>query len=48
MDETKLLERVTFNPEIFGGKPTIRGRRLGVEQLVLVLLVPMNPPRRQQ
>ena len=37
MDETKLLERVTFNPEIFGGKPTIRGRRLGVEHVLGVL-----------
>ncbi|HEY3876951.1 MAG TPA: DUF433 domain-containing protein [Candidatus Kapabacteria bacterium] len=31
MDETKLLGRITFNPEIFGGKPIIRGRRLAVE-----------------
>jgi hypothetical protein len=28
MDERKQLERITINPEIFGGKPIIRGRRL--------------------
>jgi uncharacterized protein (DUF433 family) len=31
MDEAKLLERITVNPDIFGGKPIIRGRRLAVE-----------------
>ena len=25
MDEQKLLERITFDPKIFGGKPIIRG-----------------------
>jgi uncharacterized protein (DUF433 family) len=34
MDEDKLLERITFNPEIFGGKPIIRGRRLAVEHIL--------------
>ena len=29
-----LLERITFNPEIFGGKPIVRGRRLGVEHIL--------------
>jgi uncharacterized protein (DUF433 family) len=33
-----LLERITVNPEIFGGKPIIRGMRISVE-LVLSLLV---------
>jgi hypothetical protein len=28
VDETKLLERITFNPAIYGGKAIIRGRRL--------------------
>ena len=37
MDENKLLERVTFNPKIFGGKPIIRGRRLAVEHVVGML-----------
>lgn len=34
MDETKLLERITINPEIFGGKPIIRGRRMAVEHVL--------------
>src|SRR5215510_415424 len=33
MDEQKLLERITVNPSIFGGKPIIRGRRLAVEHV---------------
>ena len=34
MNEKKLLERITINPEIFGGKPIIRGRRLAVEHIL--------------
>lgn len=37
MDENKLLERITINPEIFGGKPSIRGRRLAVEHVLGML-----------
>ena len=37
MDEAKLLERVTVNPEIFGGKPIIRGHRLAVEHVLGML-----------
>ncbi|HSG73288.1 MAG TPA: DUF433 domain-containing protein [Planctomycetaceae bacterium] len=37
MDEHKLLERITFNPRIFGGKPIIRGRRLAVEHVLGML-----------
>lgn len=37
MDETTLLKRITFNPEIFGGKPIIRGRRLAVEHVLAQL-----------
>ena len=33
----ELLKRITVNPEIFGGKPIIRGMRISVE-LVLSLL----------
>lgn len=32
-----ILNRITFNPEIFGGKPVIRGMRVSVE-MVLDLL----------
>lgn len=37
MAEEKLLERIAANPEIFGGKPLIRGMRISVE-LILSLL----------
>jgi len=37
MDEDKLLERITFNPDIFGGKLIVRGRRLAVEHILGML-----------
>jgi len=37
MDEQQLLERITVNPRIFGGKPIIRGRRLAVEHVLGML-----------
>lgn len=37
MPEEKLLERITVNPKIFGGKPIIRGRRLAVEHILGML-----------
>ncbi len=37
MDEQKLLERITINSEIFGGKPIIRGRRIAVEHILGML-----------
>ena len=37
MDERKLLDRITMNPKIFGGKPIIRGRRLAVEHVLGML-----------
>ena len=37
MIDQELLSRITSNPEIFGGKPIIRGMRISVE-LVLSLL----------
>lgn len=37
MDEEKLLERITANPKIFGGKPIIRGRRIAVEHVLGML-----------
>lgn len=37
MDEEELLERITFSPQIFGGKPIIRGRRLAVEHVLGML-----------
>jgi len=32
--KAKLLDRITFNPHLFGGKPIIRGRRLAVEHIL--------------
>jgi uncharacterized protein (DUF433 family) len=43
MDEQKLLERITFNPQIFGGKPIIRGRRLAVEHVLGMLAAGDSP-----
>lgn len=37
MNEPELLQRITFNPKIFGGKPIIRGRRLAVEHILGML-----------
>jgi len=37
MDQNELLERITVNPLIFGGKPIVRGRRLAVEHVLGML-----------
>ncbi|MBI4870433.1 MAG: DUF433 domain-containing protein [Candidatus Riflebacteria bacterium] len=37
MDEKTLLQRITVNPAIFGGKPIIRGHRLAVEHVLGML-----------
>jgi uncharacterized protein (DUF433 family) len=37
MNEQQILERITVNPQIFGGKPIIRGRRLAVEHILEML-----------
>jgi len=34
---SKLLERVVVNPQIFGGKPIIRGMRISVEMILDLL-----------
>jgi len=43
MSETELLERITVNPEIFAGKPIIRGRRLAVEHVLGMLAAGDTP-----
>lgn len=35
--EAELLTRITANPEIFGGKPIVRGHRLAVEHVLGML-----------
>jgi uncharacterized protein (DUF433 family) len=43
-DETgSLLARITTNPEIFGGKPIIRGQRLAVEHVLADLAAGETP-----
>lgn len=37
MNEQNLLKRITIDPEIFGGKPIIRGKRLAVEHILGML-----------
>ncbi len=41
--EVELLERITVNPQIFGGKPIIRGRRLAVEHVLGMLAAGDTP-----
>ena len=43
MEEDKLLERITVNPMIFGGKPIIRGHRLAVEHILGMLAAGDTP-----
>ncbi len=43
MTDEQLLKRITANPEIFDGKPIIRGLRVSVE-LVLSLLAQGETP----
>ena len=43
MDEQKLLERLTVNPSISGGKPIVRGRRLVVEPVLGMLAAGDSP-----
>ena len=37
MSEAELLERITVDPMIFGGKPIIRGMRIAVEHVLGML-----------
>jgi uncharacterized protein (DUF433 family) len=37
MSTPDLLERIVVNPDIFGGKPIVRGRRLAVEHVLDML-----------
>lgn len=43
MEEKKLLDRITINPAIFGGKPIIRGKRLAVEHVLSMLAAGDTP-----
>lgn len=43
MSERELLDRITYNPEIFGGKAIIRGRRLAVEHVLEMMAAGSTP-----
>jgi uncharacterized protein (DUF433 family) len=43
MDEHVLLQRITVNPKIFGGKPIIPGRRLAVEHVLGMMAAGDSP-----
>ncbi len=42
-DQKALLERITVDPRIFGGKPIIRGHRLAVEHVLSMLAAGDRP-----
>ena len=44
MNELHLLERITSDPRVFGGKPIIRGRRLAVEHVLGMLAAGDDTP----
>ncbi|MDD5307518.1 MAG: DUF433 domain-containing protein [Deltaproteobacteria bacterium] len=43
VDEGKLMDRITVNPKIFGGKPIVRGHRLAVEHVLGMLAAGDSP-----
>ena len=43
--EDQLLNRITIDPAIFGGKPIVRGMRIAVEH-VLGMLAAGDPPEK--
>ena len=42
MKHKELIARITYDPEIFGGKPIIRGHRLAVEHVLDMLAAGQN------
>jgi uncharacterized protein (DUF433 family) len=45
ISEDELLERITVNPAIFGGKPIIRGMRMAVEHVLGMLAAGDTPEK---
>lgn len=43
MNEQQLLDRIVVNPQIFGGKPIIRGMRIAVEHVIGMLAAGDTP-----
>ena len=48
MTEDELLDRITVDPKIFGGKPIIRGMRIAVEHVLGMLAAGESPERLLQ
>jgi uncharacterized protein (DUF433 family) len=48
MTEDELLQRITVDPRIFGGKPIIRGMRMAVEHVLGMLAAGESPERLLQ
>ncbi len=48
MTEDELLQRITTDPAIFGGKPVIRGMRVAVEHVLAMLAAGDTPERLLQ
>lgn len=48
MTEDELLQRITVDPTIFGGKPIIRGMRIAVEHVLGMLAAGDTPERLLQ
>ena len=42
-DGTELLDRITVRPDVFGGKPVIRGFRIAVEHVLAMLAASDTP-----
>ena len=43
MEDEELLKRIVVRPDVFGGKPIIRGRRLAVEHILGMLAAGDTP-----
>jgi len=43
VNDRDLLTRITFDPNIFGGKPVVRGHRLAVEHVLGMLAAGDSP-----
>lgn len=43
MNHDNLLKRISYDPDIYGGKPIIRGRRLAVEHVLDMLAAGDDP-----
>lgn len=48
MTEDELLDRITVDPNIFGGKPIVRGMRIAVEHVLGMLAAGDTPEKLLQ